>query len=202
MNIYFISLEKIKIAKDYKLVPSILALDVQKAFDNVLQNRLLHDLRKRRVPLKVIAWIKSFLSDRSTAIRIGDYTSQIEEVKLGILQGSPVSPILYLFYNADLLDICQDIILSTSPTGFVDNITILITSTSIFKNCRNLERIYLKYLEWAKTHGSQFNAKKSELVHFTRKSNRKASIVLEGAIIAPTRTIRQLGVFLNAGLTP
>ena len=51
-------------------IPSLLALDVQKAFDNVSHRRLVHNLRKRRVPEKVIGWIYSFLSDRSTSIRL------------------------------------------------------------------------------------------------------------------------------------
>ena len=35
-------------------IPSLLALDVQKAFDNVSHKRLIHNLRKRRVPSRII----------------------------------------------------------------------------------------------------------------------------------------------------
>ena len=67
-----------------KLIPSILALDVQKAFDNVSKTRLIHDLRKRRVPIRIIEWIKSFMSDRSTSIRLGDYELSVEKIDIGI----------------------------------------------------------------------------------------------------------------------
>ena len=46
--------EKIRAVQQYGLIPFILALDVQKAFDNVSYPRLIHDLRKRRILLRII----------------------------------------------------------------------------------------------------------------------------------------------------
>lgn len=45
-------------------IGSILALDIRKAFDNVSQARLTHDLKTRRVLQRIIDWIQSFLSER------------------------------------------------------------------------------------------------------------------------------------------
>ena len=44
-------------------VTSLLMLDVSGAFNNVSHQRLLHNLRKRRIPLNMISWIGSFLQD-------------------------------------------------------------------------------------------------------------------------------------------
>ena len=147
-------------------VPSLLALDVQKAFDNVSHRRLIHNLRKRKIPDRITGWVYSFLSDRFTSVRLQDFESSIEEVELGIPQGSPISPILYLFYNADLLEESEDISISVTPTGFVDDISLLTYSKSTERNVRNLEKAYRKCLNWARTHGSRFNLEKSELIHF------------------------------------
>ena len=81
-----------------------------------------------------MGWIYSFLSDRSTSIRLQDFESSIEGVDLGILQGSPIFPILYLFYNADLLENCEDITISVTPTGFVDDISLLTYSNNTKRN--------------------------------------------------------------------
>ena len=78
-----------------RAVISILALDVSKAFDRVSHERLLHNLRKRRIPDLLVDWVKSFLGDRETAFRIGSYTSSQRATSCGIPQGSPLSPILY-----------------------------------------------------------------------------------------------------------
>ena len=58
----------------------------------------------------------------------------MERVDLGIPQGSPISPILYLFYNADLLEESEDIAISITPIGFVDDISLLTYSDSITRN--------------------------------------------------------------------
>jgi hypothetical protein len=47
-------------------VASLLPLDVSGAFDNVSHERLLHNLRTRRVDEKLVRWLASFLSERWT----------------------------------------------------------------------------------------------------------------------------------------
>ena len=117
---------------------------------------------------------------------------------LGIPQGLPISSILYLFYNANLLEKSKNIALSITPTRFVDNISLLTFSNTTERNVRNLKKAYRKYLNWARTYGSRFNPDKSELIYFTeRKKAYKASITLEGEEIKPSNTIRILGAYLD-----
>lgn len=88
-------------------VASLLLLDVSGAFDTVSHERLAHNLRKRKVDEKIVKWIASFLSARKTRITIDGFQSGEYQINTGIPQGSPLSPILYLFYNADLIDECN-----------------------------------------------------------------------------------------------
>jgi Reverse transcriptase (RNA-dependent DNA polymerase) len=125
-------------------VASLLCLDVSGVFDNVSHPRLLHNLRKRRIDPKTIQCISSFLTKRTTTIRLDDYTSAPMEVNTGIPQGSPISPILYLFYNADLLEVCEDSNLQTSAIDFIDDVSIIIASNSIETNCQNLVNIHAR----------------------------------------------------------
>jgi hypothetical protein len=53
---------------DGNRVASLLTLDVKGAFNNVNHERLLHNLRKRRIPEDIVRWMASFLSDRKTII--------------------------------------------------------------------------------------------------------------------------------------
>ena len=52
-------LEKVNTAWRNRKVASLLLLDVSGAFDNVSHIRLLHNLRKRGLPLEVVRWIKT-----------------------------------------------------------------------------------------------------------------------------------------------
>lgn len=88
-------------AKEQKLEVSLLALDVQKAFDNISHHRLIHVLRTKQIPTRIVSWVKNFLENRSITVRVGHYTSTSHNIEVGIPQGSPLSPLLYLFYNSD-----------------------------------------------------------------------------------------------------
>ena len=106
--------------------------------------RLLHNIRKRRVPILLLYWVADFLEERRTILAIGGFTLEERTANIGIPQGFPLSPILYLFYNADLLEICNNIRLRTSATGFVDDINILTYSESTEENCEKLSKVYEK----------------------------------------------------------
>lgn len=64
----------------------------------------------------------------------GKTTSQFA-VQTKIPQGSPISPILYLFYNADLLEICNRPGTNTSALRFVDDANVLVYRKSTEENC-------------------------------------------------------------------
>lgn len=184
-----------------KKTATLLSLDVSKAFDRVSHPRLIHNLRKRQIPILLTNWISSFLSNRRTMIRIGNYTSQEMKISVGIPQGSPISPILYLFYNADLLDACSDLSLRTEATGFVDDVNILAYGGSATSNCRAIEIIHKRCEKWARKHGSKFCPEKYELIHFTRTNKRpQAAIRLGETNLQPKENIRVLGVHLDRKL--
>ena len=182
---------------------SLLSLDVSKAFDRVSHVRLAHNLRKRRIPESLVKWVEDFLSSRRTEVKVNDFILPEALVSVGIPQGSLISPILYLFYNADLLESCESIRLRTSATGFVDDVNILTYSESTEQNCKKLAEIHEQCQKWARKHGSQFCPDKYELIHFSRtkkKFNMSAEVRLEGQSVGPKTDIRILGVRLDSAL--
>lgn len=146
-------------------VASLLLLDVSGAFDNVSHKRLLHNLRKRRVDEKVVRWIASFLSNRSTRIVVDGYESDNYTVETGMPQGSPLSPILYIFYNSDLIEEC-DSGDDTAATGYIDDAAILAWGDTTEETCAKLETALTKADHWATTHASKFAPEKFQLNTF------------------------------------
>jgi ribonuclease HI len=181
-------------------VASLLLLDVSGAFDNVSRPRLLHNLRKRRVNQPLVRWIDSFLSNRSTILRLQEYTAPSAPIETGIPQGSPLSPILYLFYNADLIEACKTE--NTETVGYIDDASILAVGPTTPRNCKILKSIHRIAETWARQHGSQFAPAKYELVHFTRdpKANTTHPLRLTQATIKASPSCRYLGIQMDSRL--
>lgn len=183
-------------------IASLLLLDVSGAFDNVSHDRLVHNLRKRRVDKRTVKWITSFLTDRSTSIHFDSFRSETYETKTGIPQGSPLSPILYLFYNADLIEICNQEP-NILATGYIDDIAILRWGNSIEENCRGLERTMQQANVWAKKHASVFDPGKFQLTHHTRKrlaTELDHGIQMEQTTIYPSPSCKYLGITMDTEL--
>jgi len=64
-----------------------------------------------------------------------------------VLQGFLLLLILFLFYNAELLDLCYNPIARTLVVRFVDNVNILVYSLNTEGNYRQLETIHKKCLD-------------------------------------------------------
>jgi ribonuclease HI len=179
---------------------SLLLLDVSGAFDNVSRPRLLHNLRKRRVDNTLVRWIDSFLRDRSTTLKLQEYTAPPTRVETGIPQGSPLSPILYLFYNADLIEACKSG--NSEAGGYIDDVAILVTGPTPQYNCKVLKMRHRQAEEWAAQHGSEFAPKKYELVHFSRDPwmNTTHPLHLPQGVIKASPSCRYLGVQMDSQL--
>ncbi len=149
-------------------VISLLSLNKENMFNNVIYSKLVHNMKKRKVFKLLLEFVKNFLKDQCIIITIDDYMMMKCSVNINILQDSLLSLILYLFYNVNLLKACNDIKLRTSFTNFVNDINILIYKEFIKCNCRVLNKIYDKCKQWLKTHDIKFLITKHELIHFTR----------------------------------
>lgn len=90
--------------KDGNIFSAIL-MDVTSAFNNVHHKRLVQNMRKRSIPVEMTRWILSFLSNRTTRMRFNGITTNHIPIPTGIPQGSSLSPVSYILYNSDLLDI-------------------------------------------------------------------------------------------------
>ena len=80
------------------------ALDISKAFDRVWHAGLLHKLKSYGISGQVFGLISSFLSKRWLWVVLDGKSSQEYQVNDGVLQGSILSPRLFLLYINDLPD--------------------------------------------------------------------------------------------------
>jgi hypothetical protein len=179
-------------------VVGALLVDVKNAFPSVSHPRLLHNLRDRRIPEPLVKLIESFLSGRKTSIRCADYTSLQVSCTVGIPQGSPLSRILYLFYNAPLLEIHDDDSLIRSQ-GWADDIIYLASASSVTEAGTILERTGDRSLEWGARSASVLDKIKTQFAYFTRNRNKvdDTPLCFGDAHIPPEHSVIYLGTALD-----
>ncbi len=195
-------IEKIHImwSNTRRRVVLLLSLNEKNAFNNVMHSKLLHDMKKRKVSRLLLKFVKNFLKDQRIMITIDDYTMMKCSMNVDISQDSSLSLILYLFYNANLLEACDNIKLRTSFTDFMNDVNILTYKEFIKCNCKVLNEIYDKCKQWSKMHDIKFLITKHKLIHFIRTFkwfNIKVDVKLMKHQINSKSDIKVLRVQLN-----
>jgi hypothetical protein len=129
-----------------------------------------------------------------------EYTATSTPIQTGIPQGSPVSPILYLFYNADLINACKTE--DTEAVGYIDDVSILAVGPTAQRNYKTLKGIHWMAKQWAVQHGSQFAPAKYKLVHFTRdpRANSTHALCLPHNMVKASPSCCYLGIHMDTRL--
>jgi hypothetical protein len=117
-----ILVEKVYDAWRAAKILSLVTFDVQGAYNGVNKDVLKVRLEQAAIPKHLVRWIYSFCSNRSASISFGSFQSEAAPIdQPGLPQGSPLSPILYILYNSNLLT--GKINSTGGDIGFVDDYT-------------------------------------------------------------------------------
>ena len=81
----------------------LLLLDLSAAFDTLNHSLLIEKLRKAYgLGGKVIAWLKSYLSNRNFKVTVNGSSSNTCCLTIGVPQGSILGPLLFIMYTKEL----------------------------------------------------------------------------------------------------
>lgn len=195
-------LHRIKQAWRNGRVASVLFLDIEGAFPNAVKDRLLHNMRKRRVPEALVRTVGTALTNRHTTLRFDDFLSNAIPLRNGIGQGDPMSMIVYLFYNADILEVPRT--RNELAVAYVDDSAFLVEGPSFDATHATLKRMMNRRggaFEWSAEHNSKFEVSKFALVDFSRKKDiDRPPLRLRQTTITPAPSHKFLGVIFDQEL--
>ncbi|GBM75393.1 putative RNA-directed DNA polymerase from transposon BS [Araneus ventricosus] len=77
-------------------------LDVQKAFDRVWIQGLIHKLIRYKTPPHFLQLLNSYLEERKFAVKISNSISKAKIMRAGIPQGGKIYPIFYSLFVNDI----------------------------------------------------------------------------------------------------
>ena len=166
----------------------------------MLQQRL----RKSRIPEFFVKWIYSFCSNRRASIAFDDFCSEVVDITQPSLpQGSPLSLVLYILFNTDLL--IGVINATEGDIGFVDDYTAWVVGNSAEENTAKLQACIIpRVIEWERKSGATFEAEKTQFIHFTRNRTKAqrpfTPLQMNSKNIVPKLTVKVLGVYLDEHL--
>jgi len=199
-------LADILLALDRGDFAALVLLDLSAAFDTVDHATLLRRLElSYGIRGTALSWFKSYLSERTQFIRSGSTTSRPTVVRFGVPQVSVLGPILFLLYTADLLGLVARHGLrshlyadDTQVYGFCAP-----RSTAALQN--QLTACVEGIGKWMSANRLQLNASKTEILWCSSQRrvsqlSRQPFVVCESSV-APSTVVRDLGVWLDNGLT-
>ncbi len=125
-----------------KYVIFMLSLNVAEAFNHVLHIRLLHTLRMRKTLNYIVNWTHSFLKDKESSLMFNEQISAMQWIDVDILQRFFISSILFLFFNASLIEKCEALEIKIKILDFINDINILIYDRFIESICETLSKAH------------------------------------------------------------
>ena len=87
---------------DEGLLTGLISIDLKKAFDTVDHEILCQKLEQYGVAGKELSWFKSYLCSRKQYCRINGVDSNVNDINVGVPQGSCLGPLLFRLYTNDL----------------------------------------------------------------------------------------------------
>ena len=74
----------------------VVAIDFEKAFDSLDHTYLLKVLEKFNFGTYFLPWIKTFYTNISSCVLNNGFTTDLFQVRRGVRQGDPLSPLLFI----------------------------------------------------------------------------------------------------------
>jgi ribonuclease HI len=193
--------------------PGLLTHDIEGAFNNTHPSLLDDVLRMRTMPNYLRDWVRAFTTDRRLGFALDACNEEPQPFNCGLPQGSPVSPVLFLIYANAALE-RPNRAGNVTDTSYVDDVSIVASRARPDEVVRALQSRTDEQIERASHLKLSLAPGKSELILGLPATSKyrnhpekippaqrlTAELTVAGRVIAPTPTVKYLGVTIDDAL--
>src|SRR6218665_337909 len=174
-------------------------VDLEKAFDLMWTDGLLHKLQQHNITGQMFNWIRDFLTDRHIRVRVGAELSDLFLMENGSPQGSVISPVLFIIMMNDIPEPENGVKLSL----YADDSAIWRAGPNPDVNTRHLQSYLDRLKKFFDEWGFKVSTTKTVAVEFSRNGTRPAHLPLKlgTSRLLYQSSVKFLGVIFDRHLT-
>ena len=182
----------------------LIMLDLSAAFDTVVHEYLLNDLKLIGITDDVYKWFESYLHNREITVAISKSKSETRKLTKGVPQGSVLGPTLFNIYTIELSWILKKH--NVSFKLFADDTQFYFSITTIPDIENKIEEIMKDIKGWMINKKLKLNDDKTECMlfgteHALKKYEQLQYIKIGTSNIKIVPVVRNLGVFIDENIT-
>ena len=164
-------------------------IDLAKAFDTVNHKIFLSKLEQCGIRGLANEVIRDYLTNRKQYVHANGVSSLLENINIGVPQGSVLEPILFLIYINDIVD-CSNF----NATLYADDSVLTLAHKNINTLQSNLNIEIPKINSWLIANQLSLHVNKTKFLYFG-KSKQKLEINIQHSKINQTDSIKYVGVY-------
>ena len=174
-------------------------VDMEKAYDSVWRDGLLHKLDKKGIQGRIWNWLNNFLQDRTGYCKLKHQEGEKFVSRVGLPQGSVLSPLLFNIFIEDMYEA-----VTCRKVKFADDGTLWRSGKDIPKMVQDMEIDLEEIRMWVKKWRMKLNIQKTEFCIFSKDQeilDMDIEMRMADKNLKRTRTPKLLGVILDERLT-
>ncbi|XP_075151162.1 uncharacterized protein LOC142225273 [Haematobia irritans] len=175
-------------------------IDYEKAFDNVLHDRLIDILNAINIEQKEIQCIKSLYWHQTAQVEINGYMTESIPISKGVRQGCILSPLLFNIYSEQIFresvnSIRNGIVVSRSV---LNNIRYADDTTLMTHSISQLQSLVDTLATCSKKYGLKINIQKTKFMIISKKQEYKNAVLkIQNSNVERVKSFKYLGATIT-----